>query len=113
MTAEHALAMLDELIDVPVIECVEDQEFVDEAKKARAFFAAMVEREKAATKPSCEGCQHLCTEHWRDCLDNDETDSGTLAKCMHSIPAKTINVYWNKGQAVPTWCPLANPEPQP
>jgi hypothetical protein len=26
---------------------------------------------------------------------------------MHSIPAKTINVYWNKGHAAPSWCPLA------
>lgn len=36
------LAVMDELIDVPVIECLEDQEFVDTAKIARAAVVELV-----------------------------------------------------------------------
>ena len=50
MTSERALAMMDELIGIPVIECLDDEEFVAAAKEARAFFAAMVERERAQVK---------------------------------------------------------------
>lgn len=55
----------------------------------------------------CEGCKHLRTEWWRDYLDNDETDSGTSARC-HAIPhgGKTIGVYWSRRTETPSWCPF-------
>jgi hypothetical protein len=59
------------------------------------------------TKRVCDGCPNLKTEWWKDYLDNDETDSGTSATCMHSIPGKSITAYWRKGDASPGWCPLA------
>lgn len=74
--------------------------------------AAAVAVVPVTTPNSCDGCQHLCTERWMDYLDNDETDSGTIAKCMHSLPAKEISVYWHAHHAVPQWCPLAA-APQP
>jgi hypothetical protein len=43
MKREEVLAILDELIDVPVIECAEDQEFVDGAKRARDFIASALD----------------------------------------------------------------------
>lgn len=63
--------------------------------------------EVALPERKCDGCPHLCTERWLDYLDNDETDSGTLAKCMHSLPAKTIDTYWAAHHASPAWCPLS------
>lgn len=43
MKREEVLAILDELIDVPVIECMEDQELVDGAKRAREFIASALD----------------------------------------------------------------------
>lgn len=46
MNAEQALKTMDELIGVPVVECLDDEEFIEAAKEARDFFADLVEREE-------------------------------------------------------------------
>ncbi len=53
---------------------------------------------------SCAGCSALKAEWWKDHLDNDETDSGTLAKCAASND-KAISAYWSERMAPPQWCP--------
>ena len=61
------------------------------------------------SKPACDGCQHLQTKWWKDYLDNDETDSGTSARCG-AVPTehggKSITAYWSNGNAAPEWCPF-------
>ena len=64
-------------------------------------------REQVTTKLVCDGCPALTTEYWRDYLDNDETDSGTSAAC--TAAKRNITAYWNKGNAVPSWCPHLPP----
>ncbi len=63
----------------------------------------------AVSKPACDGCKHLKTKWWKDYLDNDETDSGTSARCA-AVPdeygGKSITAYWSKGSATPAWCPF-------
>ena len=58
-------------------------------------------------KMVCDGCAGLRTEYWKDYLDNDETDSGTLAVC--EAAKKTITAYWHKGDQSPSWCPYSRP----
>lgn len=59
--------------------------------------------------PACDGCKHLRTEWWKDYLENDETDSGTSARCV-AVPTehggKSITAYWSKGRKAPAWCPF-------
>lgn len=59
----------------------------------------------------CEGCKHLRTKWWKDYLENDETDSGTSARCA-AIPdehgGKSISAYWSRTDQAPTWCPFRN-----
>lgn len=62
------------------------------------------------TKKVCDGCPHLKTEWWKDYLDNDETDSGTMAVC--TLAGKNINAYWGKEDPPPIWCPIAPPTNQ-
>ncbi len=62
------------------------------------------------TKKVCDGCPHLKTEWWKDYLDNDETDSGTMAIC--TLAGKNINAYWGKEDPPPIWCPIAPPTNQ-
>lgn len=63
----------------------------------------------APTKLCCDGCRHLKTKWWKDCLDNDETDSGTSAQCG-AVPdehgGKSISAYWSAGTGAPDWCPF-------
>lgn len=49
-TKTNQLAVIDELIAVPVIECQDDQLFVDAAKAARAAVAELVEAANQARK---------------------------------------------------------------
>lgn len=55
-------------------------------------------------KLTCKGCPALKTEWWKDYLDNDETDSGTSAKCGAADNA-VITAYWHETDAPPSWCP--------
>jgi len=61
-------------------------------------------------KLTCTGCRHLKTEWWKDYLDNDETDSGTSARC-EAVPdehgGKCITAYWSNNRPPPSWCPRA------
>lgn len=59
------------------------------------------------TKMVCDGCPHLHTEHWRDHLDNDETDSGTRATCTKA--GRNITPYWHEWDRSPSWCPMLAP----
>ena len=52
----------------------------------------------------CVGCKHLVTERWEEYLDNDETDSGTTARC--NFKGMTIDTYWHSHHQTPSWCPL-------
>lgn len=52
-------------------------------------------------KTVCDGCSMLKTEYWKDYLDNDETDSGTSARCLAAN--RTITAYWYKNSATPEW----------
>ena len=56
------------------------------------------------THYTCTGCRFLSTEYWKDYLDNDETDSGTEAKCK--LTSMHITNYYSPRNAVPDWCPL-------
>lgn len=59
---------------------------------------------------TCKGCVHLTTKDWEDYLENDETDSGTSARCG-AIPdeygGKSITAYWMATNAPPKWCPFS------
>lgn len=59
-------------------------------------------------RPTCTGCPALVTKYWKDYLDNDETDSGTSARCS-AVPdehgGKSITAYWAADSAPPSWCP--------
>jgi hypothetical protein len=52
---------------------------------------------------TCDGCGALKTEYWKDYLDNDDVDSGTMAKCL--AKNKVISSYWFNTMGVPHWCP--------
>ncbi len=55
---------------------------------------------------TCQGCPALVTEWWNDYLDNDETDSGTMAWCTAVGPQKKcIDAYWSERKSPPEWCP--------
>lgn len=53
---------------------------------------------------TCEGCTHFTAKWWKDYLDNDETDSGTKARCEKV--GKIIAMYWSTNQSPPAWCPV-------
>lgn len=55
-------------------------------------------------KLSCQGCDHLTTEWWKDYLENDETDSGTSGTCTKVD--RNISAYWSANSAPPSWCPF-------
>lgn len=59
-------------------------------------------------KYTCNGCPALVTKEWKDYLDNDDTDSGTSARCS-AVPTEhggqSISAYWSKTDAPPSWCP--------
>jgi hypothetical protein len=64
-----------------------------------------------SAKLTCTGCSHLKTEWWKDYLDNDETDSGTSARCsalLDECGGKSITSYWSNNSPPPKWCPLAD-----
>lgn len=52
----------------------------------------------------CDGCGALKTEYWKDYLENDETESGTTAKCGAKND-KVISIYYENTNIVPGWCP--------
>lgn len=55
---------------------------------------------------TCDGCPALKTEAWKEYLENDETDSGTRARCS-AAEHKLIGSYWGKADVTPRWCPAA------
>ncbi len=62
----------------------------------------------------CVGCPALKTEYWRDEVDNDHWDSGTIAICTakrDSVDSegRTISSYWHENYPPPDWCPALKP----
>jgi hypothetical protein len=53
---------------------------------------------------TCNGCPALKTDDWTEYLENDETDSGSRARCS-SAGDKVIDSYWHESRPVPKWCP--------
>lgn len=66
MSGVNVLAVMDELIDVVVVECQDDQAFTDRGREARAAVAelievvSMVERHMTETGFACECGEQQC-----------------------------------------------------
>ncbi|MGF3028047.1 hypothetical protein ACQVP2_35325 [Methylobacterium aquaticum] len=63
----------------------------------------------AVPKFTCKGCPALTTEWWSEALENDDSDSGTTARC--SAAEKVITNYWRAIEPPPSWCPGTPPAP--
>jgi len=64
--------------------------------------------EVVTRKLVCDGCEKLRTERWTEYLENDETDSGTSARC--ALSSRNISAYWHTGDRAPDWCPTMAPD---